>query len=379
MTSSFRIQSLALLACLSLLTACVNSINWQNRAPGSIRVLETSLSPGIERAFGERQGHVVIVDLDTGFLLANLAINSPDARSYAPGDTIKPFIALAGLETGKRDPSKLYEYGKYFEFQGHHYIERNPGKRSPINLSQSLVLSSDMYYYDLANDLGIEAIHGFLSQFGFGQKTGNDLTGDLDGILPSPKWKREHFKNGDIRRQNWYPSETLVHGIGQGYFRTTPLQLARAMAALANGGKIYRLHSDSTRSWGDLQASLDLKPENLNIVQNALAGAIEQGDARESFRATNYTVSGMAGSAIVWTTTPKDVPSETRDSSIFVGYAPTTGPKFAIAVVVENGGPGFQSAAPIARAILDQIMDQRPIPGRIDPITENDNQGNPHA
>ena len=167
-------------------------------------------------------------------------LNRPLTGTYPPGSTFKPFMALAGLETGKRSAKQAIHDVGYFNFGGHRFMDDKIGGHGMVDLHKSIVVSCNTYYYQLANDLGIEGIAGFLAPFGFGERTGIDLPGEATGVLPSPAWKRQRFKKPE--QQRWYAGETISVGIGQGYNAYTPLQLANALAALVNDGKLFRPH-----------------------------------------------------------------------------------------------------------------------------------------
>src|SRR2546422_243207 len=166
--------------------------------------------------------------------------NRAIAGMYPPGSTFKPFMALAALELGKRTPRSTIHDPGYFDFGGRRFRDSRPGGNGVVDLYKSIVMSSDTYYYQVANDLGIDAIAGFMKHFGFGERTGIDLQGEGTGVLPSPEWKMKRFTRPE--QQKWYAGETISIGIGQGYNAYTPIQLAQAMATLANGGAMYRPH-----------------------------------------------------------------------------------------------------------------------------------------
>ncbi|MBV2264424.1 MAG: penicillin-binding protein 2, partial [Thauera sp.] len=226
--------------------------------------LDIELQKVAEKAFGDRRGALVAIEPSTGGVLAlasmptydpNLFVDgistqdwkalndSPDHpmlhraiySTYPPGSTFKPFMALAGLETGKRTARQaMYDIG-YFQFGGHRFMDDKIGGHGMVDLHKSIVVSCNTYYYQLANDLGIDGIAGFMAPFGFGERTGIDLPGEAAGVLPSPEWKRNRFKKPE--QQRWFAGETISVGIGQGYNAYTPLQLANALAALVNRGR----------------------------------------------------------------------------------------------------------------------------------------------
>ncbi|MFL4999041.1 MAG: penicillin-binding protein 2, partial [Xanthobacteraceae bacterium] len=231
--------------------------------------LDLRLQQVAEQAFGDRRGAVVALEPSSGAVLAFVSKpgfdpnyfvdgidpqywaelnNSPDrplynraiAGTYPPGSTFKPFMALAALETGKRTPRSAINDPGYFVFGDRRFRDSKPGGNGYVDLFKSIVVSSDTYYYMLANDMGIDAIAQYMKNFGFGAKTGIDLQGELAGVLPSPEWKMKRFRRPE--QQKWYPGETISIGIGQGYNSYTPIQLAQAVATLANGGTLYRPH-----------------------------------------------------------------------------------------------------------------------------------------
>jgi penicillin-binding protein 2 len=291
---------------------------------------------------------------------------------YPPGSTAKPFIGLAGLEY------KLTYFGKktfcpgYFQLPGHEHKYRDWKKEGhgPMDLRSAIVQSCDVYVYDLSVKLGIDRIHAFLSRFGFGRKSGVDIAGDLPGLLPSQEWKRR------TRQEPWFAGETLIVGIGQGYFLTTPLELASATATLAARGvryspRIAQARSDSGPGQGELEKlpppiATPLPPmdgRNLEHVIEAMADVVEgaRGTARR-IRTKQYRIAGKTGTAQVFTVKQDEeyeeekVAKKMRDHALFIAFAPVEEPRIAIAVIVENGGHGGSVAAPIARRIMDLYL-----------------------
>lgn len=364
--------------------------------------LDMELQKIAETAFGERRGALVAIDPSTGGVLAlvsapsfdpNLFVDgistqdwkglndSPDHpllnraiySAYPPGSTFKPFMALAGLTTGKRTPSQAIADPGYFNFAGHRFMDDKIGGHGTVDLHKSIVVSCNTYYYQLANELGIEGIASFMAPFGFGDRTGIDLPGEAIGVLPSPEWKRNRFRKPE--QQRWYAGETISVGIGQGYNAFTPLQLANAMAALVNDGKLFRPHVvkyvvDSRT--GERRAiepeplrEIPLKQAHLKAVLDAMVDVNKSGTGRRAFQGAPYSVGGKTGTAQVFSLrgqryVEKNVRERLRDHSWFVAYAPAENPKIALAVLVENGGFGSQSAAPIARQVIDYyLLDQR--------------------
>jgi penicillin-binding protein 2 len=237
-----------------------------------------------------------------------------------------------------------------------------------MNLRDAVTQSCDVYFYDLARSLGIDSLSGFLSYFGFGRPTGVDLTGELGGVLPSQEWKRRH------RRAAWYPGETLITGIGQGYFLTTPLQLATATAALASRGTYMRPRVvASMRPAGSREPEQPTRaetvkieidqPENWDTLIDAMANVVEgpRGTARR-IRNDHYRIAGKTGTAQVFSVKQDEkydedkIDPKMRDHALFIAFAPVESPRIAVAVVVENGGHGGSVAAPIARRVMDRYL-----------------------
>ena len=226
----------------------------------------------------------------------------------------------------------------------------------------------------LANDLGIDSIAGFMRQFGFGQRTGIDIEGESEGVLPSQEWKRKRFKRPD--QQRWYAGETISIGIGQGYNAYTPIQLAQAMATLANNGVMYRPHIvkfvADTKTGAAIPVeprplrTIPLKPGNIEIIKQALVGVNKEGTGSRAFVGAEYVSAGKTGTAQVYSLKGEKyseghVKERMRDHALFIAFAPAEQPRIALAVLVENGGFGAQAAAPIARQVLDYyLLGKRP-------------------
>jgi penicillin-binding protein 2 len=287
---------------------------------------------------------------------------------YPPGSTVKPFVGLGGLETntvGARD-------GKYcpgfYQLPGssHKYRDWKRWGHGRVALEKAIVESCDVYFYDLAHDMGIDRLHGFLAGFGFGDRTGVDIAGELGGLLPSREWKQR------ARNQSWFPGETLIVGIGQGAFLATPTQLAAATAALAARGRLLEprvvratevpgsgLREPVTAPGRDLA----LHRPHLDAVIHAMTEVVEgaRGTARR-IRTDAYRIAGKTGTAQVFTVGQKErydeaqVAERMRDHALFVAFAPVDKPRIAVAVIVENGGHGGSVAAPIARAVMDSHL-----------------------
>jgi len=377
--------------------------------------LDMRLQRVAESAFGERRGALVAIEPASGDVLAlvskpgfdpnqfvdgidpqywaelNANIDKPlNNRAisgvYPPGSTFKPYMALAALELGKRRYNSTIQDPGYFEFGGRRFRDSRPGGNGTVDLYKSIVVSSDTYYYQLANDLGIDAIAGFMKNFGFGARTGIDLAGEATGVLPSPEWKLKRFKRPE--QQRWYAGETISIGIGQGYNAYTPLQLAQAMATLASGGTMHKprlvAQVDNPRTGerrlvdSEVTMRARLKPEHVDFVKRAMAGVNKEGTGARAFAGAQYTSGGKTGTAQVIGMKQGEKYDETkvaerfRDHSLFIAFAPLESPKIALAVVVENGGFGARAAAPIARTVLDYFLLGKLPAGMIRPTPEDE-------
>jgi penicillin-binding protein 2 len=361
--------------------------------------LDVKLQEVAEAAFGDRRGALVAIEPSTGGVLAfvskpgfdpNLFVDGIDPQSWAdlnsspdrplnnraiagvypPGSTFKPYMALAALESGKRTPRSAINDPGYFEFGGRRFRDSKAGGNGHVDLYKSIVVSSDTFYYQLANDMGIDAIASFMGKFGFGSKSGIDLEGEATGVLPSPEWKQRRFSKPEQKK--WYAGETISIGIGQGYNAYTPIQLAVALATLAANGDMYRPHLvsaiDNLRT-GErrhiepvLAKRIPLKAENVEFVKRAMAGVNKEGTGARSFANAEYTSGGKTGTAQVIGMKQgekydeKKVAERHRDHSLFIVFAPVESPKIALMVIVENGGFGARTAAPIARVVLDYYL-----------------------
>jgi penicillin-binding protein 2 len=361
--------------------------------------IDLKLQQVAERLFDGRRGALVAIEPGTGSVLAfvsspgfdpNLFVegidpanwaelnNSPDrplnnraiAGVYPPGSTFKPYMALAALEAGKRRYNSTISDPGFFEFGGRRFHDSKKGGNGIVDLYKSIVVSSDTYYYMVANDLGIDAIAAFMKNFGFGAATGIDLGGEAEGVLPSPQWKMKRFHRPE--QQKWYAGETISIGIGQGYNAYTPMQLALAVATLANNGVMMRprlaLRIDNLRT-GERRnlepqtvRQVPVKTEHLEFVKRAMAGVNKEGTGRRAFGDAPYTSAGKTGTAQV-VGLKKDekyveskVAERFRDHSLFIVFAPVENPRIALAALVENGGFGARAAAPLARAVLDYYL-----------------------
>jgi len=377
--------------------------------------LDMRLQQVAEIAFGDRRGALVALDPTTGGVLAlvskpgfdpNLFVDGIDpvywgelngsidkplnnraiSGLYPPGSTFKPYLALASLETGKRTTrSSIFDPG-FFDFGGRRFRDDKKGGHGVVDMYRSIVDSCDTYYYHLANDMGIDAIARFLAPFGFGARTGIDLAGESIGVLPSPEWKMKRFKRP--ADQKWYPGETISIGIGQGYHSYTPIQLAVAMAALVNGGSIYKphlvAHVDNPRTGErrdtepELLRTVRMRTDNVEFIKRAMGGVTKEGTATRAFAGVTYTVGGKTGTAQVIAMKQGEkyeeakVAERHRDHSLFIAFAPLESPRIALAVIVENGGFGARTAAPLARTVLDYFMLGKVPPGMDQPTPEDE-------
>ncbi len=361
--------------------------------------LDAGLQAVAEHAFGDYLGGLVALDPNTGGVLAlvskpgfdpNLFIDGIDPDTwkelnesaerpmvnrvlrgiYPPGSTIKPFMALAGLELGLRRPDDSIVDQGYFTLpnSSHQFRDWKRGGHGVVDLRRSIAQSCDTYYYRLAADMGIDRMHDFLAQFGFGEKTGIDLEGESAGLLPSREWKQRRWN------KPWYPGETVIAGIGQGYHLATPLQLAAAAAALANGGRpiqprlVAAVRDPATRAWTPLvpppsRPAVAISPSHLDVVREGMLDVTRPGGTAAAAAAgAPYAMAGKTGTAQVVGIKQgarydaSRLAREHRDHALFIAYAPADRPTLAVAVLVENGGSGSGTAAPIARAVFDYYL-----------------------
>ncbi len=360
--------------------------------------LDIKLQEITEKAFGDRRGALVAIDPTTGGILAlvstptydpnlfvdgirtddwDLLNNSPDKPmvnralngAYPPGSTFKPFMALAALEQGKRTASQTISDPGFFNFAGHEFRDDKLGGHGLVDMYKSIVHSCDTYYYMLANDMGIDNIARFMGSLGLGSRTGVDIEGESEGVLPSQEWKKRRFKRPEQRK--WYAGETISIGIGQGYNAYTPIQLAQAVATLANNGIMYRPHlvhaivdsKTGAKTYVEPQPlrNLNWKPQNVDIIKKAMIGVNKEGTGARAFAGAGYESGGKTGTAQVFSLKGEQykesaLKKELRDHALFIAFAPADKPKIALAVLVENGGFGAQAAAPIARMVIDYYL-----------------------
>jgi penicillin-binding protein 2 len=365
--------------------------------PGEHLVLsiDAKLQRLIEQWFEGRRGALVAIEPATGEVIAfvsrpgfdpNLFVEGIDPQSwqalnedpdrpllnralrgtYPPGSTYKPFMALAALATGVRQPETAYPDPGYFQLGNHRFRDSSPEGHGSVNLHKSIVVSSDTYYYRAAFEMGVDAIHDYMAPWGFGRLTGIDLLHEAAGVLPSSDWKLRRFN------RRWLPGETPSIGIGQGANAFTMLQLAHATAALANGGVAMRprlvraIEDPVTRERRPTEAgpprAIPVKPEHLALVRAAMIDVNRFGTSRGVFAGAEYVAAGKTGTAQVIGIRQNErydarrIAERHRDHSLFVAFAPADAPRLALAVIVENGGFGAQAAAPIARRVFDWYL-----------------------
>jgi penicillin-binding protein 2 len=362
-----------------------------------ILTLDSKMQEVAEKAFGEYRGALVAIDPTNGEVLAFISKpgydpglfidgidtdtwdtlnNSPDTPlnnralrgQYPPGSTIKPFMALAGLFYGTRSPTHSINDPGYYTLPGsrHQYRDWKYGGHGSVDMFKAIVVSCDTYFYGLATELGIDNIHSYLTRFGFGQLTGLDMKGETPGLLPSPEWKAKRYN------QIWYPGDTVSVGIGQGYNLVTPMQLAYATAILANDGVAFQPHlvKEIRRTKGGPLLienkplfDLQINPAYLKLVKGAMEAVTKPGGtaAGASFGAP-YRMAAKTGTAQVIAVKQgekydsKKVSEYNRDHAWFIAFAPADKPRIALAVLVENGGHGGTTAAPIARKVMDYYL-----------------------
>jgi penicillin-binding protein 2 len=362
--------------------------------------LDSRLQADVEKALGEYTGSAIVLDPRTGDILAMASLPTYDPNpfvngieyadytalredereplfnralrgQYPPGSTVKPFIGLAGLEQGiTGHKSSTYCPGFYtLTGSSRKYRDWKRTGHGTVKLDDAIAQSCDVYFYDLALSMGIERMHGYLQRFGFGQRTGIEIQGELAGLMPSPGWKRAR------RGEPWFPGETIITGIGQGFFLTTPLQLATATAALANRGMRIKpniILSEQQAGYSTLQARQRQRdeaiamnnPANWDAIIDAMVHVVhgERGTARRIGLDSPYRIAGKTGTAQVFGLKEEEkydaeaIAEKLRDHALFIAFAPVDDPQIVVAVVVENGGSGAAVAAPIARAIMDSYM-----------------------
>lgn len=363
-----------------------------------VLTIDSKLQRIAEEAFGDRRGALVAINPTNGEVLAYVSmptfnpnlfvdgidtenwkalnesldrplINRPIRGIYPPGSTLKPFVALAGLDAGKREPPFSIADPGFFTLPGssHRYRDWKPAGHGRVDMRKAITVSCDTFFYGLAVELGIDKMTDYLRHFGFGEETGIDLHGEMSGLLPTPEWKKRRFK------QPWYPGETVIVGIGQGYTLVTPLQLAQATAMFANNGVAMRPHlvsaiqdtgtGKSKPVTPEIVDKVTITPEHAEIVKLAMRDVTLPGGTAVIVGAgAPYAVAAKTGTAQVIGIKQGEKYDESkinerhRDHALFVAFAPVDAPKIAVAVIVENGSHGGSTAGPIARKVMDYYL-----------------------
>jgi penicillin-binding protein 2 len=354
--------------------------------------LDLDLQEAAEDALGGRRGAIVALLPDTGEVVAmvsqpsfnpNLFVPGISFKDYGelrdsidrplynrelrglypPGSTIKPMMAVAGLDAGVITPTtRVFDPG-YFQLPNvkHKYRNWNRSGDGWVDLDLAIARSNDTYFYDMAHKLGVDRMHDYMTRFGLGQRVSLDMHEETAGLMPSRDWKRARY------RQPWYPGETVILGIGQGYMQTTPLQLAQATALMANRGKWIRPHlarSIAGRAPIDPDPIPDIQLRDPRFwdyanhgMEQVLHGA--RGTARKVGDSSVYRIAGKSGTAQVVAIRQGEkydsakLAERHRDHALFVAFAPANDPKIAVAVMVENGESGSGVAAPVAKQVMD--------------------------
>ena len=358
--------------------------------------IDLDLQRAMVAAFGELEGTAVAVDPRSGEILAmvslpaydtNLFVNGISHADYralndnpsrpqfnravlggvAPGSTIKPLLGLAGLDSGvRRAEDKTLSTGMFYVGgQKRGYGDSHRGGHGWTDLRKSIYESVNTYYYKLALDMGIKRFDEYMDRYGFGKPTGVDLSGEIAGILPSPEWKAKHAP----KQGKWYPGDTVISGIGQGFWKVTPLQMAQATAALADGWlrrphlvKDMRAGFDAQWTPVPLQPPTRISdsPAHLQAVREGMIATVHGPGTATNIRAgLTYLIASKTGTAQVVSrrghaaVNPRSLPMHLRHRGLFIAYAPADAPTIAIAVAIEGGGYGASSAAPVARKVMD--------------------------
>jgi penicillin-binding protein 2 len=379
----------------------VRRLNSHPATPGDKLVLsiDIKLQALVEELFGDRRGALVALDPRSGEVLAfvskptfdpNLFVDGIDVESwrelnesidkpllnralrgtYPPGSTFKPFMAMAALNTGKRAAGTVIQDGGTFQFGNHTFRSHGDKGLGPVDMHRSIVKSSNVYYYSLANEMGVDLMHAQLGPFGFGVRTGIDLENEVTGILPSTEWKKKFYKKPE--QQKWYAGETISLGIGQGYNNFTMLQLASATATLVSGGQRFQprlvrevensISGERKRPEAETLAPLAFKPEHVELIKKALHGVTQEGTSVRSFVGAGYASGGKTGTAQAVGVKANEkynaakLEEHKRDHALYMAAAPIDAPTVVLAVVVENAGFGSDSAAPIARRVFDYVL-----------------------
>ncbi|RZA21887.1 MAG: penicillin-binding protein 2 [Lysobacteraceae bacterium] len=358
--------------------------------------IDLDLQRAMVAAFGELEGTAIAVDPRSGEILAmvslpaydtNLFVNGISHADYkaltdnpsrpqfnravlggvAPGSTIKPLLGLAGLDSGvRRAEDKTLSTGMFYVGgQRRGYGDSHRGGHGWTDLRKSIYESVNTYYYKLALDMGIKRFDQYMDRYGFGKPTGVDLSGEIAGILPSPEWKAKNAS----KQGRWYPGDTVISGIGQGFWKVTPLQMAQATAALADGWLrrphlVKDMRAGFAAEWTPVPlvppTRISDSPAHLQAVREGMIATVHGPGTATNIRAgLTYLIASKTGTAQVVSRrghaaiNPKSLPMHLRHRGLFIAYAPADAPTIAIAVAIEGGGYGASSAAPVARKVLD--------------------------
>jgi penicillin-binding protein 2 len=379
----------------------VRRLRSEPATPGNKLILsvDIKLQALVERLFGNRRGALVAIDPRNGEVLAfvsmptfdpNLFVNGIDSESwrelnesldkpllnralrgtYPPGSTFKPFMAMAALQSGKRSPGAIIQDNGSFAFGNHVFRSHGDGGLGPVDMARSIIKSSNVYYYTLANEMGVDLMHQMLQPFGFGVRTGIDLESEVTGVLPSTEWKRRAFKKPE--QQRWFAGETISLGIGQGYNNFTALQMASATATLVSGGQRFKprvvreiedvVTGQRSPVAGAAVSPLAMAPDHVEVIKKALYGVTQEGTSTRVFAGASYASGGKTGTAQAVGIGKNEkynaskLEEHKRDHSWYIAMAPVDQPRVALAVIVENAGFGSEAAAPIARRVFDYLI-----------------------
>ena len=370
--------------------------------------IDIRLQALVEQLYGERRGALVAIDPRNGEVLAfvskptfdpNLFVDGIDVDSwnalnedidkpllnralrgtYPPGSTYKPLMAMAALNSGKRAASVVVMDNLNYSFGGRTFGSPETDRPGPKDMRLAIVSSSNVYFYSLANEMGVDLIHDQLEPFGLGRRTEIDLQGEVTGDLPSQEWKKRRFRKPE--QQKWFAGETISLGIGQGYNNFTMLQMAAAYSTIATGGLRFKprlvreiedvVQHETRRIASDALPPLPLKAQDVEVIRNAMNGVTLEGTGKEVFAGAAYQSGGKTGTAQAvglkagekYSSIKAD--ERKRDHSLYVAFAPAENPTIALALIVENAGWGSGSAAPIARRVFDYWL-QRQYPSTDD-------------
>ena len=385
----------------------VSTMSRTEAVPGSNLILsiDIELQQILEEAFEDWRGALVAIEPESGDILAYVSrpgfdpnlfvdgidsvnwnelntsldrplLNRPLQGTYPPGSTFKPFMALAALEHGLRTPGQAISDAGSFSLGSYRWMDDKVGGHGSVDMYKSIVISCNTYYYQLANDMGIDIIHDFMEPFGFGRQTGIDLENEKIGVLPSKEWKQKRFAKNKAAGA-WQRGDTVNIGIGQGFNSYTILQLAHAVSTLANNGVVMRPHLVKIIEDGTTRArkltvaqpsfTIPLKQANVDVIKRSMVGVTLEGTGRLAFANAAYTAGGKTGTSQTVGLkrgekyNAKAMGERLRDNSLYVAFAPADKPKIALALIVENAGFGAAFAAPIARKALDYyLLGKRP-------------------